>query len=172
MGVVPQDTVLFNDTLSNNVRYGRVEASDQEVTRALEVSGLNEFIAGLPDGLATEVGARGLKLSGGEKQRIAIARVILKNPSILLFDEATSSLDAVTERQVQKNLEQLATDRTTIVIAHRLSTIKDADTILVIRDGEIVEQGHFLALIETSVLFKSLWDAQQRSKENLTLVRE
>ena len=172
VGVVPQDTVLFNDTLSNNVRYGRVDASDQEVTRALEVSGLNEFVAGLPDGLATQVGARGLKLSGGEKQRIAIARVILKNPSILLFDEATSSLDAVTERQVQKNLEKLATDRTTIVIAHRLSTIKDADKILVIRDGEIVEQGHFLALIETSVLFKSLWDAQQRSKENLTLVRE
>ena len=172
VGVVPQDTVLFNDTLSNNVRYGRVDASDQEVTRALEVSGLNEFVAGLPDGLATQVGARGLKLSGGEKQRIAIARVILKNPSILLFDEATSSLDAVTERQVQKNLEQLATDRTTIVIAHRLSTVKDADKILVIRDGEIVEQGHFLALIETSVLFKSLWDAQQRSKENLTLVSE
>ena len=169
VGVVPQDTVLFNDTLSNNVRYGRVDASDQEVNKALEVSGLSEFVAGLPDGLATQVGARGLKLSGGEKQRIAIARVILKNPSILLFDEATSSLDAVTERQVQKNLEQIATDRTTIVIAHRLSTIKDADKILVIKDGELVEQGHFSALIESSVLFKSLWDAQQKSKENLTL---
>ena len=172
IGVVPQDTVLFNDTLSNNVRYGRVDASDEEVTRALEVSGLRDFVAGLPDGLATQVGARGLKLSGGEKQRIAIARVILKNPSILLFDEATSSLDAVTERQVQKNLEQLATDRTTIVIAHRLSTIKEADKILVIRDGEIVEQGHFSALLESSVLFKSLWDAQQRSKASLPLASE
>jgi ATP-binding cassette subfamily B protein len=139
---------------------------------ALEVSGLRDFVAGLPDGLATQVGARGLKLSGGEKQRIAIARVILKNPSILLFDEATSSLDAMTERQVQKNLEQIATDRTTIVIAHRLSTIKEADKILVIRDGEIVEQGHFSTLIESSVLFKSLWDAQQRSEASLPLASE
>jgi len=169
VGVVPQDTVLFNDTLSNNVRYGRVDASDQEVIRALEVSGLREFVAGLPEGLATQVGARGLKLSGGEKQRIAIARVVLKNPPILLFDEATSSLDVVTEQQVQKNLEQIATDRTTIVIVHRLSTIKDADKIIVIKDGEIVEQGHFSALIESSVLFKSLWDTQQSSEEHLTL---
>lgn len=172
VGVVPQDTVLFNDSLSNNVRYGRIDASDEEVTRALEVSGLRDFVAGLPDGLATQVGARGLKLSGGEKQRIAIARVILKNPSILLFDEATSSLDAVTERQVQKNLERIATDRTTIVIAHRLSTIKEADKILVIRAGEIVEQGHFSALIESSVLFKSLWDTQQRSEASPPLASE
>ena len=169
VGVVPQDTVLFNDALSNNVRYGRVDASDQEVTRALEVSGLREFVASLPEGLDTQVGARGLKLSGGEKQRIAIARVVLKNPPILLLDEATSSLDVVTEQQVQKNLEQIATDRTTIVIAHRLSTIKDADKILVIKDGEIVEQGHFSALIESSVIFKSLWDTQQKSEQYLTL---
>ena len=133
IGVVPQDTVLFNDTLGYNVRYGNIAASDGEVLSALNAAGMGEFLEQLSDGLETEVGARGLKLSGGEKQRIAIARVILKNPDILLLDEATSSLDISTERQVQKNLDDLASDRTTLVIAHRLSTIRHADLILVAR---------------------------------------
>ena len=161
IGVVPQDTVLFNDTLGYNVRYGNIAASDREVRGALDAAGMGEFLEQLSAGLETEVGARGLKLSGGEKQRIAIARVILKNPDILLLDEATSSLDISTERQVQKNLDDLASDRTTLVIAHRLSTIRHADLILVMREGVIQESGDFEALIAEDGLFKSLWDLQQ-----------
>ena len=135
---------------------------------ALDAAGMSEFLEQLPAGLETEVGARGLKLSGGEKQRIAIARVILKNPDMLLLDEATSSLDISTERQVQKNLDDLASDRTTLVIAHRLSTIRHADLILVMRDGVIQESGDFEALIAKNGLFKSLWDLQQIANKKHT----
>ena len=168
IGVVPQDTVLFNDTLGYNVRYGNIDASDDEVREALKAAGMGEFLEQLSAGLETEVGARGLKLSGGEKQRIAIARVILKNPDILLLDEATSSLDISTERQVQKNLDDLASDRTTLVIAHRLSTIRHADLILVMRDGMIQESGDFEALIAKKGQFKSLWDLQQIANQKHT----
>ena len=168
IGVVPQDTVLFNDTLGYNVRYGNIDASDDEVREALKAAGMGEFLEHLSAGLETEVGARGLKLSGGEKQRIAIARVILKNPDILLLDEATSSLDISTERQVQKNLDDLASDRTTLVIAHRLSTIRHADLILVMRDGMIQESGDFEALIAKKGQFKSLWDLQQIASQKHT----
>lgn len=168
IGVVPQDTVLFNDTLGYNVRYGNIDASDDEVRDALKAAGMGEFLEQLSAGLETEVGARGLKLSGGEKQRIAIARVILKNPDILLLDEATSSLDISTERQVQKNLDDLASDRTTLVIAHRLSTIRHANLILVMRDGVIQESGDFEALIAKNGQFKSLWDLQQIANKKHT----
>ena len=168
IGVVPQDTVLFNDTLGHNVRYGNISATDDDVRQALYSAGMGDFLAQLSAGLDTEVGARGLKLSGGEKQRIAIARVILKNPSILLLDEATSSLDVSTERQIQQNLDELTTDRTTLIIAHRLSTIRHADLILVLSDGVIVESGNFDSLIEADGQFKNLWDLQQQTptKEN------
>ena len=141
---------------------------DDEVREALKAAGMGEFLEQLSAGLETEVGARGLKLSGGEKQRIAIARVILKNPDILLLDEATSSLDISTERQVQKNLDDLASDRTTLVIAHRLSTIRHADLILVMRDGMIQESGDFEALIAKKGQFKSLWDLQQIANKKHT----
>ena len=168
IGVVPQDTVLFNDTLGHNVRYGNISATDDDVRKALYSAGMGDFLAQLSAGLDTEVGARGLKLSGGEKQRIAIARVILKNPSVLLLDEATSSLDVSTERQIQQNLDELTTDRTTLIIAHRLSTIRHADLILVLSDGVIVESGNFDSLIEADGQFKNLWDLQQQTptKEN------
>jgi len=165
IGVVPQDTVLFNDTLGHNVRYGNVSATDDEVRAALRLAGMGEFLDQLASGLETEVGARGLKLSGGEKQRIAIARVILKNPPIVLLDEATSSLDVSTERQVQTNLEMLSSDRTTLVIAHRLSTIRYADLILVMHDGIISESGNFDDLLAANGRFKALWDMQQRASD-------
>jgi ABC-type transport system involved in Fe-S cluster assembly fused permease/ATPase subunit len=163
IGIVPQDTVLFNDTLGHNVRYGNVSATDDEVRAALGLAGMGEFLDQLASGLETEVGARGLKLSGGEKQRIAIARVILKNPPIVLLDEATSSLDVSTERQVQTNLEMLSSDRTTLVITHRLSTIRYADLILVMHDGIISESGNFDDLLAANGRFKVLWDMQQRA---------
>ena len=163
IGVVPQDTVLFNDTLGHNVRYGNISATDDQVREALHSAGMGDFLEQLSAGLDTEVGARGLKLSGGEKQRIAIARVILKNPSILLLDEATSSLDVSTERQVQRNLDELATDRTTLVIAHRLSTIRHADLILVMGQGMIIESGDYETLIAADGQFKLLWDMQQHA---------
>ena len=163
IGVVPQDTVLFNDTLGHNVRYGNISATDDQVREALHSAGMGDFLEQLSAGLDTEVGARGLKLSGGEKQRIAIARVILKNPSILLLDEATSSLDVSTERQVQRNLDELATDRTTLVIAHRLSTIRHADLILVMSQGMVIESGDYETLIAADGQFKLLWDMQQHA---------
>ena len=163
IGVVPQDTVLFNDTLGHNVRYGNISATDDQVREALHSAGMGDFLEQLSAGLDTEVGARGLKLSGGEKQRIAIARVILKNPSILLLDEATSSLDVSTERQVQRNLDELATDRTTLVIAHRLSTIRHADLILVMGQGMVIESGDYETLIVADGQFKRLWDMQQHA---------
>ena len=172
IGVVPQDTVLFNDSIFYNIAYGRPDASLEDVEEAARRAQLKDFIAKLPDGFATRVGERGLKLSGGEKQRVAIARVILKNPEILIFDEATSSLDSRTEAEIQSNLRQISTDRTTLVIAHRLSTIIDADEILVLDDGEIVERGTHDALLARGGTYAAMWDRQQRSADHLADVAE
>ena len=161
IGVVPQDTVLFNDTIFNNVRYGRPSASDEEVWRAIELAHLASFIQSLPDKEHTLVGERGLKVSGGEKQRIAIARVLLKNPPILLFDEATSALDSHSEHAILQAMNEVSESRTTIVIAHRLSTVIDADQIIVLNDGQIVEQGTFSGLLANDGHFAAMWRRQQ-----------
>ena len=160
IGVVPQDTVLFNDTLRYNIAYGNLSASSAALDEAVEIAGLSRFIAALPEGLETEVGARGLKLSGGEKQRVAIARAVLKQPAIMVFDEATSSLDTATEAEIQSNLERVAAQQTTLIIAHRLSTVTHADTILVLADGIIAEQGHHADLLQYDGLYAGLWRAQ------------
>jgi ATP-binding cassette subfamily B protein len=160
IGVVPQDTVLFNDTLRYNIAYGNLSASSTALDEAVEIAGLSRFIAALPEGLETEVGARGLKLSGGEKQRVAIARAVLKQPAIMVFDEATSSLDTATESEIQSNLERVAAQQTTLIIAHRLSTVTHADTILVLADGIIAEQGHHADLLQYDGLYAGLWRAQ------------
>ncbi len=164
IGVVPQDPVLFNDSLYVNIAYGRPEATRQEIEEAVELAHLDRFIASLPKGYDTLVGERGLKLSGGEKQRVAIARTLLKQPKILLFDEATSALDAASERIVQEGLALLANHRTTLVIAHRLSTIQHADQILVMRDGRIVERGRHRELIARQGLYAELWALQQETR--------
>ncbi|MGQ0456993.1 MAG: ABCB family ABC transporter ATP-binding protein/permease [Hyphomicrobium sp.] len=164
MGVVPQDTVLFNDTIFYNIKYGRAGASDEEVIAAAKMAQIDEFVSTLPDGYDTMVGERGLKLSGGEKQRVAIARTILKGPPILILDEATSALDSHTEKEIQDALDRVARDRTTVVIAHRLSTIIHADKILVLEAGEVAEQGTHAELIEKGGLYASLW-ARQRQAE-------
>jgi ABC-type transport system involved in Fe-S cluster assembly fused permease/ATPase subunit len=142
IGVVPQDTVLFNDTIYYNISYGNPEASEEQIYEAAKSADIHDFVRGLPDGYQTLVGERGLKLSGGEKQRVAIARAILKNPSIFFFDEATSALDSTTEKEIQKNLQTISQNRTTLVIAHRLSTAADADEILVLEQGQITSEGH------------------------------
>lgn len=161
IGVVPQDTVLFNDTIWNNIAYGRPDATEEEIQRAASQAHLDDFIAALPDGFQTKVGERGLKVSGGEKQRIAIARVLLKDPPILLLDEATSSLDSHAEQAVLTALNEVARQRTTLVIAHRLSTIRDADEILVLDQGEVVERGDHTALLARNGLYAGLWRQQQ-----------
>ncbi len=162
IGVVPQDTVLFNDTLFYNIAYGCPDASPEAVRAAARLARLDAFIAGLPDGYETRVGERGLKLSGGEKQRVAIARVILKNPRVLIFDEATSALDTETEQAIQESLNQVATDRTTLVIAHRLSTIVDADEILVLDQGAVIERGRHRDLLQAEGAYAALWRRQLR----------
>ncbi|MFQ3212239.1 MAG: ABC-type transport system involved in Fe-S cluster assembly fused permease/ATPase subunit [Oceanospirillaceae bacterium] len=161
IGVVPQDTVLFNDTIWNNVAYGCTEASDEAIWKAIDMASLRTFVESIPDGVETIVGERGLKVSGGEKQRIAIARVLLKNPSILLFDEATSALDSESERSILKALADISANKTTIVIAHRLSTIVDADRILVVDNGELVEQGSHQELLTQGGHYARLWHMQQ-----------
>lgn len=160
IGVVPQDTVMFNDTLRRNILYGKPDAGEQELQRALHMAHLEDFVAGLPDGLETRVGERGLKLSGGEKQRVAIARVILKDPPILVLDEATSSLDSVAEQHILEALNEVASNRTTLAIAHRLSTVSDADAILVMDGGRIVERGTHDQLLAREGRYASLWRRQ------------
>ena len=147
IGVVPQDTVLFNDTVAANIAYGRPGATQEEVEAAAKVAQIHDFILSLPEGYATKVGERGLKLSGGEKQRVAIARVMLKNPPVLVLDEATSALDSRTEQALQDALERVAVGRTTLVIAHRLSTVIDADEIVVLEHGRVVERGTHVELL-------------------------
>ena len=164
IGIVPQDTVLFNDTLFANVQYGNPNASDAQVRKAIEMAHLTEFIASLPKGEQTMVGERGLKLSGGEKQRVAIARTILKDPAILIFDEATSSLDSQSEQAILKAINEVTKNRTSVVIAHRLSTIVDSDNIIVMNQGEIVEQGSHQELLALSGQYSKMWQLQQSNQ--------
>ncbi len=165
IGIVPQDTVLFNDTLFANVNYGNPKANKAEVMQAIDMAHLTKFVASLPDGIETVVGERGLKLSGGEKQRVAIARTILKNPQILVFDEATSSLDSQSEQAILMAINEVAKNRTSLVIAHRLSTIIDSDNIIVMSDGEIVEQGTHKQLLALQGKYSKMWQLQQSASE-------
>ena len=160
IGVVPQDTVLFNTSILENIRYGRIDASDEEVYRAIHMAHLDDFIQRLPLGVDTVVGERGLKLSGGEKQRVAIARTILKRPPIIVFDEATSSLDSKSEQSILKAINEVSREHTSLVIAHRLSTIVDADTIVVLDQGEVIEQGSHAGLLQMKGKYAQLWEIQ------------
>jgi ATP-binding cassette, subfamily B, heavy metal transporter len=160
IGVVPQDTVLFNDTVGYNIAYGRDNASREEIEAAARAAQIHDFIVSLPEGYETRVGERGLKLSGGEKQRVGIARTLLKNPPILLLDEATSALDTDTEREIQSALNRAGEGRTVLTIAHRLSTIADADRIVVLEQGLVVEEGTHVELLERNGRYASLWQRQ------------
>jgi ATP-binding cassette subfamily B protein len=164
IGVVPQDTVLFNDTIRYNIRYGRWEASDADVEEAARLARIDDFIRRSPKGYETEVGERGLKLSGGEKQRVAIARTILKAPPILVLDEATSALDSHTEKDIQDALDRVAQNRTTLVIAHRLSTIVGAEEIIVLDQGVIAERGTHAQLLRRGGLYASMWNRQREAE--------
>lgn len=166
IGIVPQDTVLFNDTIEYNIAYGRPGAGREDIVAAARAASIHDFIESLPDGYATMVGERGLKLSGGEKQRVAIARTLLKNPAILIFDEATSALDSKSEQAIQAQLKEIARERTTLVIAHRLSTIADAGQILVLDHGRIVERGTHASLIAADGLYRQMWDRQQARQDD------
>ena len=163
IGIVPQDTVLFNNTLGYNLAYAKAGADSSLVENAARMAHIDGFISSLPDGYDTLVGERGLKLSGGEKQRVAIARVILKGSPVLIFDEATSALDTHTEKEIQANLAEVSAGRTTVMIAHRLSTIVEADEILVLEEGEVVERGTHSALINSDGPYASAWRRQQKS---------
>jgi ATP-binding cassette subfamily B protein len=165
IGVVPQDTVLFNDTVRYNIAYGRPGAPDDAIFAAARHARIHDFIASLPDGYRSMVGERGLKLSGGEKQRVAIARVILKEPSIVIFDEATSALDTKTEQEIQASLDEVRSHRTTLVIAHRLSTVVNADEILVLESGRIVERGDHASLLGQAGVYAAMWARQQEADE-------
>jgi len=165
IGIVPQDTVLFNDTIEYNIAYGKPDASKEEIVAAAKAAYIHDFIESLPDGYATMVGERGLKLSGGEKQRVAIARTLLKNPAILIFDEATSALDSKSEQAIQAQLKEIARNRTTLVIAHRLSTIADAAQILVLDHGRIIERGTHVQLLATGGAYAQMWERQQARQE-------
>ncbi|MEC4723524.1 ABC transporter ATP-binding protein/permease [Noviherbaspirillum sp. CPCC 100848] len=165
IGIVPQDTVLFNDTIEYNIAYGKPDASREEIVAAAKAAYIHDFIESLPDGYQSMVGERGLKLSGGEKQRVAIARTLLKNPAILIFDEATSALDSRAEQAIQAQLKEIAKDRTTLVIAHRLSTIADAAQILVLDHGRIVERGTHAQLLAQNGAYAQMWDRQQARQE-------
>jgi ATP-binding cassette subfamily B protein len=160
IGMVPQDTVLFNDTIRYNIRYGRPEAAAEDIEAAAAHAQIADFIAALPKGYDTMVGERGLKLSGGEKQRVAIARTILKNPPILILDEATSALDTHTEREIQSALKAVSQDRTSVIIAHRLSTVVDADEIIVLERGEIAERGSHDDLLARGGVYAAMWNRQ------------
>lgn len=172
IGMVPQDTVLFNDTIAYNIRYGRVDATEEEVEQAAERAQIQDFIARLPEGFDTQVGERGLKLSGGEKQRVAIARTLLKAPPILVLDEATSALDTQTEQEIKAALDIVSANRTTVVIAHRLSTIIDADEIIVLEAGEIAERGTHAKLLQKDGLYASMWNRQLEASEAEKRLRE
>jgi ATP-binding cassette subfamily B protein len=165
LGIVPQDTVLFNDSITYNIAYGRPGASTAEIEQAARLAHIHDFILAMPDGYETRVGERGLKLSGGEKQRVAIARTILKDPAIALFDEATSALDTNTEREIQTNLKEVSRGRTTLVIAHRLSTIIDADEIIVLESGRIAERGRHFDLVAANGRYAEMWRRQQEAAE-------
>jgi ATP-binding cassette subfamily B protein len=166
IGIVPQDTVLFNDTIAYNIAYGRPDATQAEIEAAAKAAHIHEFIVNQPDGYKTQVGERGLKLSGGEKQRVAIARTILKNPAILIFDEATSALDSKSERAIQQELQTLSRNRTTLIIAHRLSTVVHAHQILVISQGEVIESGSHESLLDKNGEYARMWLIQQHSQPN------
>ena len=175
IGMVPQDTVLFNDTIRYNIRYGRWDASDAEVEEAARLAQIDSFIKMSPKGYDTEVGERGLKLSGGEKQRVAIARTVLKAPPILLLDEATSALDSHTEQEIQDALDKVSRNRTSLVIAHRLSTIVGADEIIVLEKGQIAERGTHAQLLVANGLYASMWNRQreaQEAREKLALMSD
>ncbi|MCB1459146.1 MAG: ATP-binding cassette domain-containing protein, partial [Nitratireductor sp.] len=175
IGMVPQDTVLFNDTVAYNIGYGRTSATQAEVEKAADMAQIGDFIRSLPKGFASEVGERGLKLSGGEKQRVAIARTLLKAPPILILDEATSALDTHTEREIQSSLDMVSKDRTTLVIAHRLSTVINADEIIVLKAGEIAERGTHKALLKKKGLYSEMWSRQREAteaEERLRVARE
>ena len=165
IGIVPQDTVLFNDSIGFNIAYGKPGATQQEIEAAAKSAQIHDFISRLPKGYDTDVGERGLKLSGGEKQRVAIARTLLKNPVLLVFDEATSALDSETERSIQKELNELAKNRTTLIIAHRLSTITHAHQILVMAEGKIIERGTHEALLALGLSYAEMWRAQQSQSQ-------
>ena len=167
IGIVPQDTVLFNDTIFYNLAYGDPGASRDRVEGAARMARIHDFVQALPDGYDTKVGERGLKLSGGEKQRVAIGRAILKGPAILMFDEATSALDTKTEREIQKSLDEVSKNRTTLVIAHRLSTVVGADQILVLEEGRIVERGRHAALLARAGIYAAMWQRQQSAAKEL-----
>ena len=172
IGIVPQDTVLFNDTIGYNIRYGRIDATMEEVVEAARMAQIHDFVMSLPKGYDTQVGERGLKLSGGEKQRVAIARTILKNPPILVLDEATSALDTMTERQIQDALNRVSENRTTLVIAHRLSTIADADEIIVLEAGRITERGTHDELLRKGGTYAKMWARQQEADEARRKLKE
>jgi ABC-type transport system involved in Fe-S cluster assembly fused permease/ATPase subunit len=172
IGMVPQDTVLFNDTIGYNIRYGRWDASEEEVREAARLAQIDRFIESLPEGYDTPVGERGLKLSGGEKQRVAIARTILKSPPILLLDEATSALDSFTEKEIQDALDRVSRGRTTLVIAHRLSTVVGADEIIVLDKGEIVERGSHAQLLAAEGVYAAMWNRQREADEARALLKQ
>jgi ATP-binding cassette subfamily B protein len=171
IGMVPQDTVLFNDTILYNIRYGRVGASERDVATAAENAQIDRVIRSLPHGYESPVGERGLKLSGGEKQRVAIARTMLKAPPILVLDEATSALDSFTEREIQSALERVSRGRTTIVIAHRLSTVVNADEILVLDKGVIAERGSHQELLARGGIYSAMWSRQRQVDAAQELLR-
>src|SRR5688500_15400506 len=172
IGIVPQDTVLFNDTIYHNIAYGRPSASQEEVERAARLARIHDFVTGLPEGYQSKVGERGLKLSGGEKQRVAIARTILKDPPILVLDEATSALDTRTEKEIQASLDEIARGRTTLVIAHRLSTVVDAEEIVVLDAGRVVERGRHAELIDRGGVYADMWRRQPEAAAEEAARRE
>jgi ATP-binding cassette subfamily B protein len=165
IGMVPQDTVLFNDTIGYNVQYGRWDAAAEDIQEAARLAQIDRFISTLPEGYETSVGERGLKLSGGEKQRVAIARTILKGPPILVLDEATSALDSFTEKEIQDALDRVSRGRTTLVIAHRLSTVIGADEIIVLDKGVIVERGNHDHLLQHNGVYAAMWNRQRQADE-------